>query len=380
MAYNVWNWMLKEWPRFTYNAEALEALEFQFSENSGTVFGVLKHLQEESKDDFLVEILSDEAIKTSEIEGEYLDRDSVQSSIKKNLGLAVEPRKIPPAEYGISEMMVDLYLNYNQTLTHEQLFLWHKMISNGRRDLTDIGRYRTHEDPMYVVSGRLDSPKVHFEAPPSKTVSAEMDKFVSWFNQEHQKFNKQNILPLAKAGIAHLYFVSIHPFEDGNGRIGRAIAEKSLAQSTLRPSLISLSSTIEANKKSYYTLLEKSNTTLEITDWLIYFANTILKAQENTLKRIDYLLQKTKFFDRYSSQLNERQIKVIKRLFEAGFDGFKGGLSANNYQTIAKASASTTTRDLQDLINKQILFKTGLLKSTRYFLNIEPFMSTNLNR
>lgn len=378
MAYNVWNWMLKEWPRFTYNAEALEALEYQFSENSGTVFGVLKHVQEESKDNFLVEILSDEAIKTSEIEGEYLDRDSVQSSIKKNLGLAVETRKIPPAEYGISEMMVDLYLNYNQTLTHEQLFLWHKMISNGRRDLTDIGRYRTHEDPMYVVSGRLDSPKVHFEAPPSKTVSVEMDKFVSWFNQEHQKFNKQNILPLAKAGIAHLWFVSIHPFEDGNGRIGRAIAEKSLAQSTLRPSLISLSSTIEANKKSYYTLLEKSNTTLEITDWLIYFANTILKAQENTLKRIDYLIEKTKFFDRYSSQLNERQFKVIKRLFEAGFDGFKGGLSANNYQTIAKASASTTTRDLQDLINKQILFKTGLLKSTRYFLNIEPFKSTNL--
>ena len=378
MAYNVWNWMLKEWPRFTYNAEALEALEYQFSENSGTVFGVLKHVQEESKDDFLVEILSDEAIKTSEIEGEYLDRDSVQSSIKKNLGLAVETRRFTPAEYGISEMMVDLYLNYNQTLTHEQLFLWHKMISNGRRDLTDIGRYRTHEDPMYVVSGRLDSPKVLFEAPPSKTVSAEMDKFVSWFNQEHQKFNKQNILPLAKAGIAHLYFVSIHPFEDGNGRIGRAIAEKSLAQSTLRPSLISLSSTIEANKKSYYTLLEKSNTTLEITDWLIYFANTILKAQENTLKRIDYLIEKTKFFDRYSSQLNERQIKVIKRLFEAGFDGFKGGLSANNYQTIAKASASTTTRDLQDLLNKQILFKTGLLKSTRYFLNIEPFKSNNL--
>jgi len=120
MAYNVWNWMLKEWPRFTYNAEALEPLEYQFSEHSGTIFGVFKHVKEESKDDFLVEILSDEAVKTSEIEGEYLDRDSVQSSIKKNLGLAVETRKIPPAEYGISEMMVDLYLNYNQTLTHEQ--------------------------------------------------------------------------------------------------------------------------------------------------------------------------------------------------------------------------------------------------------------------
>jgi Fic family protein len=379
MAYNVWNWMLKDWPQFSYDAKVLEMLEYQFSENSGTVFGVLKHVQEESKDNFLVEVLSDEAVKTSEIEGEYLNRDSVQSSIKKNLGLAVEKRKIPPAEYGISEMMVDLYLNYDKSLTHEQLFLWHKMISNGRRDLTDIGCYRSHEDPMQVVSGKLDLPKVHFEAPPSKKVQAEMEKFVSWFNQVHQKNKPQNILPLAKAGIAHLYFVSIHPFEDGNGRIGRAIAEMSIAQSTSRPSLISLSSTIDADKKNYYTLLEKSNTTLEITDWLVYFAKTILDAQEHTLKRIDFLIEKTKFFDRYSKQLNERQLRVIKRLFDAGHEGFKGGLSANNYQTIAKAPASTATRDLQDLLEKQILLKTGTLKGTRYFLKIEPFKTENLN-
>uniref|UniRef100_UPI003216DE90 Fic family protein n=1 Tax=uncultured Draconibacterium sp. TaxID=1573823 RepID=UPI003216DE90 len=376
MAYNVWNWMLKDWPQFSYDAKALEALEYQFSENSGTVFGVLKHVQEESKDNFLVEVLSDEAIKTSEIEGEYLNRDSVQSSIKKNLGLAIEKRKIPPAEFGISEMMVDLYLNYDKTLTHEQLFSWHKMITNGRRDIKDIGCYRTHEDPMQVVSGRLDLPKVHFEAPPSKIVPDEMEKFVSWFNQMHQKDVNQKLLPLAKAGIAHLYFVSIHPFEDGNGRIGRAIAEKSIAQSTLRPSLISLSSTIDANKKSYYAFLEKSNTTLEITDWLVYFSKTILEAQEHTLKRIDFLIEKTRFFDRFSFQLNERQLKVVKRLFDAGHKGFKGGLSANNYQTIAKTSASTATRDLQDLINKQILIKTGTLKSTRYFLNIEPLKSS----
>ncbi|WP_347839385.1 Fic family protein [uncultured Draconibacterium sp.] len=376
MAYNAWNWMLKDWPQFSYDAKALEALEYQFSENSGTVFGVLKHLREESKDNFLVEVLSDEAIKTSEIEGEYLNRESVQSSIKKNFGLAVEKRKIPPAEFGISEMMVDLYLNYDLTLTHEQLFSWHKMICNGRRDIKDIGCYRTHEDPMQLVSGRLDLPKVHFEAPPSKIVPDEMERFVSWFNQIHQKDVNQKLLPLTKAGIAHLYFVSIHPFEDGNGRIGRAIAEKSIAQSTLRPSLISLSSTIDANKKSYYAFLEKSNTTLEITDWLVYFSETILEAQEHTLKRIDFLIEKIRFFDRFSSQLNERQLKVVKRLFDAGHKGFKGGLSANNYQTIAKASASTATRDLQDLINKQILIKTGTLKSTRYFLKFEPLKSS----
>ena len=377
MAANVWNWMLKDWPQFSYDAKALEALEYQFTENSGTVFGVLKHVQEESQDNFLVEVLSDEAIKTSEIEGEYLNRDSVQSSIKKNLGLAVEKRKIPPAEYGISEMMVDLYLNYDKTLTHEQLFSWHKMITNGRRDIKDIGCYRTHEDPMQVVSGRLDLPKVHFEAPPSKIVPDEMERFIHWFNHTHQNDSNQKLRPLAKAGIAHLYFVCIHPFEDGNGRIGRAIAEKSIAQSTSRPSLISLSSTIDANKKSYYALLEKSNTTLEITDWLVYFSNTILDAQEYTLKRIDFLIEKARFFDRFASHLNERQLKVVKRLFDAGYKGFKGGLSANNYQTIAKASASTATRDLQDLIHKQILVKTGTLKSTRYFLNIEPVKSSN---
>lgn len=375
MAYKVWNWKLKEWPHFLFYRKALEALEYQFSEKSGTVLGVLKHILDDSKDDFLVEILSDEAVKTSEIEGEYINRDSVQSSIKRNLGLAYEKRKISPAEFGISEMMVDLYLNYNQPLTHNILFLWHKMITNGRRDLTDIGCYRTHEDPMQIVSGRLDLPKIHFEAPPSKIIPKEMERFVSWFNNVHQATENQIIFPLAKAGIAHLYFVCIHPFEDGNGRIGRAIAEKSIAQSLHRPSLISLATTIEANKKNYYTLLEKSNTTLEITEWLVYFARMVLDALEHTLNRIDFLVEKTKFFDRFSNQLNERQIKVVQRLFESGHEGFKGGLSAKNYMSISKSSASTATRDLQELIDKKILNKTGTLKSTRYFLNVKPFTS-----
>lgn len=373
MVYKTWNWLQKQWPHFSYDKEALNELEYKFSQNTGTVFGVLKHVNDASKDDLLVEILSDEAIKTSEIEGEVLNRASVQSSIKKNLGLTVDLRKIPPAEYGISEMMVDLYLNYNKPLTHNQLFQWHEMITNGRRDLTDIGCYRTHEDPMQVVSGRLDKPNVHFEAPPSKQIPKEMEQFITWFNAIHGENEKLNISPLAKAGMAHLYFVSIHPFEDGNGRIGRAIAEKSIALSTKQPSLISLSHMIEANKKNYYSSLENSNTTLEITKWLIYFGQTILDAQKDTLKRIDFLIEKTKFFDRFSSQINERQLKVVQRLFEAGYTGFKGGLSADNYKKIAKTSASTATRDLQDLIEKQILVKTGTLKSTRYSLNIKTY-------
>ncbi len=373
MAYKTWNWLLKKWPQFTYDKEALGELEFQFSQNTGTALGVLKHILKESKDDLLVEILSTEALKTSEIEGEILNRESVQSSIKRNLGLVTDKRKVPPAEYGISEMMVDLYLNYNKPLSHELLFEWHKMITNGRRDLTDIGRYRTHENPMQVVSGRLDKPRVHFEAPPSKQVPEEMEQFIKWFNTVHNNESKSEILPLVKAGIAHLYFVSIHPFEDGNGRIGRAIAEKSIALSTNQPTLISLSHTIEANKKNYYASLEKHNTVLEITNWLVYFGQTILDAQQYTLMQIDFLIEKTKFFDHFSAQLNERQLIVIKRLFEAGYTGFKGGLSANNYLRIARTSASTATRDLKDLVEKQIFIKTGKLKSSRYSLNIKSF-------
>ncbi|MGY0407564.1 MAG: Fic family protein, partial [Polaribacter sp.] len=267
MSYKVWNWLLKNWPHFSYDKNILEKLELQFSQNIGTVFGAIKHIEDVSKDDLLVEILSIEALKTSEIEGEILNRESVQSSIKKNLGLAVKNRKVAPAESGISEMMVDLYHNYEKPLTHSLLFEWHKMITNGRRDLTDIGRYRTYEDPMQVVSSRLDKPTVHFEAPPSNKMQEEMEQFINWFNEMHHSDNN-NMLPLVRAGITHLYFVCIHPFEDGDGRVARALAEKSIALSIGQPTLISLSHTIETHKKAYYNSLETNNVTLEVTDWL----------------------------------------------------------------------------------------------------------------
>lgn len=331
----------------------------------------MKHINQNSKNDILIDILCDEAVKTSKIEGEYLNRLSIQSSIKKNLGLSVEQQKATPAEFGISEMMVDLYLNFHLPLSPDTLFNWHKMITNGRRDLTDIGRYRTHKDAMQVVSERLDKPIVHFEAPPSEVVNKEMEQFINWFNAVHEPLNNTTLLPLVKSGIAHLYFVCIHPFEDGNGRIARAIAEKSLALSTNKPALISLSNTIEANKKTYYKSLEDNNKTLEITDWLVYFAQTILEAQQYTLKRIDFIIEKAKFFDHFSLQINARQMKVIQRLFDAGHSGFIGGLSAENYIRIAKTSASTATRDLTDLVKKGIFIKTGQLKGTRYALNLK---------
>lgn len=379
MIFKMWNWKLKGWPHFTFDKKALQELEYQFSENKGNVIGVLKHINEGDKEDLLVNILSNEALKTSEIEGAYLNRDSVQSSIKKNLGFKIDQRKIPPAEYGISEMMVDLYLNYDNPISDQLLFSWHEMVNNGRRDLKDIGRYRTHKDAMQVVSGRLDRPKVHFEAPPSNIIEKEMEEFILWFNKVHNPDDKLNVLPLAKAGIAHLYFVCIHPFEDGNGRIGRAISEKSLALSIQQPTLISLSHTIESNKKQYYQFLESYNKTLDITGWLVYFSQTILDAQKNTLDLIDFTIEKAKIYDLFSARMNERQAKVVRRLFEAGTSGFKGGLSADNYMKIAKTSASTATRDLKHLVDEKLLIKVGNLKSTRYLLNIKSNWNQNFN-
>ena len=162
----------------------------------------------------------------------------------------------------------------------------------------------------------------------------------------------------------------IHPFEDGNGRIGRALAEKSLAQNLGQPSLIALAYTIERKRKDYYAALERNNKELEITDWMKYFANTIIEAQTNTIKRVDFYVAKAKFYEKFRGQLNERQDKVIARMFREGIDGFKGGLSAENYISISRTSRATATRDLQDLVEKGALTKTGELRHTRYFQSI----------
>jgi Fic family protein len=225
---------------------------------------------------------------------------------------------------------------------------------------------------MQVVSGPIHKRKVHFEAPPSSHVPDAMKQFVKWFN-DTAPGGKTPLSPLTRAGIAHLYFVCIHPFEDGNGRIGRALAEKSLAQNFGQPSLVALAYTIERKRNDYYASLERNNKETEITDWLKYFANTILEAQNNTIRRVDFYVVKAKFYEKHRGALNERQEKVIARIFREGIDGFKGGLSAENYISITGTSRATATRDLQSLIEKGALTKTGELRHTRYHLNLaEP--------
>ena len=290
-----WNWQQNDWPNFHYDSSALIEMESLFLRQSGMLQGALKHIGENDKLHLTVDLMSTEAINTSEIEGEILNRDSVQSSIRRNFGLDTDNRRIPPAEQGIAEMMVDLYQAFDEPLSHSKLFTWHKMLTNGRRDLVDIGRYRTHTDAMQVVSGVVYDRKVHFEAPPSADMQAEMSQFIDWFNGCTP--SAVNPLPdLTRAGIAHLYFVCVHPFEDGNGRIGRAISEMALSQSLGQPTLLALSYTIQRAKKDYYNNLETNNKELEITDWLLYFSKTVLDAQIYSQQLIDFLIVKMRLY------------------------------------------------------------------------------------
>lgn len=360
-----WVWQDKNWPNFKFDEHAIGQLEQNFIENSGYLLGAFKHISRLDQEQMTLELVTDEAIETSAIEGEILDRHSVQESLRRNFGLAYEKRKIPASEQGIAYIMSDVYNNFSKPLTHELLQTWHMHLTSHRIDLNTIGSYRMHEDPMQIVSGAGNKIKIHYEAPPSSIILREMDKYINWYN-----INK-TLSPLMKAGIAHLYFELIHPFEDGNGRIGRAIAEKSIAEYFNRPLLLSISKIIQQNKKQYYTELAACNHNLTITNWLIYFANTLIAAQQYSKKYIHFLIAKTKLYDRLQGKLNPRQEKVIARLFKAGLEGFKGGLSAENYISITDTTRSTATRDLQDLVQKGVLYKSGELKSTRYFLLLQ---------
>jgi Fic family protein len=364
-----WNWQSPKWPNFTYDSKALEPSERDFLLRAGEFVGAFRHVNSQDQDTLKIELISDEALKTSQIEGEVLNRDSVQSSLKQQFGLGQDDRAVPPAERGIAEMMVDLYKNFDTPLTHETMFAWRKMLMSGERSINVIGGYRTHPKPMQVLSNIAHEPKVHFEAPPSSKMKAEMNSFVKWFNETTPK-GPHPLPPLTRAGIAHLYFVSIHPFEDGNGRIGRAIAEKSLAQNLGHPTLIALAYTIERARKAYYDALERNNKDIEITDWLVYFGNTVLDAQRNTIERVDFYVAKAKFYEKFRGAFNDRQDKVIARMFREGIDGFKGGLSAENYITISKTSRATATRDLHELVETGALRKSGELRHTRYHLNL----------
>jgi Fic family protein len=364
-----WNWQQSDWPKFSWDPSRLRKAEEHFLVGTGMFAGTVKHLSAPDQEQLTIEAISVEAVTTSEIEGEILDRTSVQSSIRRQFGLATDTRRVPVAEQGISEMMVNLYRSFAEPLSDDMLFSWHGMLFKDSGGLKDVGRFRTGKEAMEVVSGPLHAPTVHFEAPPSSRVPREMARFVAWFNRTAPAGDSPTPA-LTRAGIAHLYFESIHPFEDGNGRIGRAIAEKALAQCFGHPTLIALAATILSRRKTYYAALEAANKGNEATVWLSWFAGIVIEAQRRTTARVEFLIEKTRLLDRLRDQLNARQEKALLRMLREGPEGFKGGLSAGNYSTITGGSPATATRDLADLVEKGALLRSGERRHARYHIAI----------
>lgn len=366
-----YNWEHGDWPNFTYSLTKAEKNIVAFIEMVGDTSGMLKAIPEDIKTEALIDLMVAEAIKTSEIEGEFFSRTDVMSSIKNNLGFTkdVVTIKDKNAE-GIGKLMVDVRNTFSKKLDKKKLFEWHTMLMGDNKKVK-IGAWRTHEEPMQVVSGVSGKIKVHFEAPPSKSIPKEMDRFIKWFNETAPGAKQEINKPALRAAIAHLYFESLHPFEDGNGRVGRAIAEKVLSQGIGRPVMLSLSRTIEASKKEYYKALENGQRKNEITEWINYFIQTVLDAQIETGEQINFTLKKVQFFDRFKNQLNDRQLKVINKMLAEGNRGFKGGMNASKYVGITKVSKATATRDLQYLLENKIFETTGPSgRSTSYNLVI----------
>jgi Fic family protein len=345
-------------------------MERRFLKGAGVIVGALHHVDADARRGLTLNLMSEETVESSAIEGEILDRASVQSSLARHLGFSTDRPRVRQAEAGAAELMADLYIRYAVPLDHDVLFDWHAMLMNGRRDIANIGCYRTHADAMQIVSGPLHQPRIHFEAPPSDRVRAEMETFIDWFNASAPG-GQIPLGAIVRAGVAHLWFESIHPFEDGNGRIGRAIAEKALAQALDVPMLTALAKLIHQYRKDYYAALHRASLSLEIDDWLAWFGDTVLQAQDRTLAEVRFLIAKTRLFDRLSGEINQRQEKALLRMFEEGLDGFKGGLSAKNYQTITDAAPATTTRDLTRLVELGALHRTGEHRHARYHLTIE---------
>lgn len=362
-----WSWQLADWPEFQYLPSALAARETAFLKTGGVVIGTTRHLVEDERQDLIIELISTEALKTSEIEGELLDRASVQSSLRRQFGLQTDSRRIEPAERGIAEMLATVYRDMAAPLSDAMLFAWHRMLMRSRTDLRRVGGYRDHPEPMQILSGPIHRPRVHFEAPPSERIASEMHRFCDWFNATAPD-GLAPLPALTRAGLAHLRFEIIHPFEDGNGRIGRAIAEKVLAQSMGQPTLIALSLILQKRRSEYYRALERACTSLDVSEWLDWFSDRVLEAQTHTFAWLDFLIAKTRLFDRLRGQLNRRQEKALLRVMREGPGGFEGGLSAAKYVSITGASPATARRDLAELVTLGALVRSGERRGTRYRL------------
>lgn len=360
-------WQQPEWPHWHYDAKRLMPLLAQVHHAQGRLHERLQSLGLDQQGQANLRVLTEDVVKTSEIEGESLNRESVRSSIARRLG--VDIGALMPADRhvdGVVDMVLDATGNHQAPLTVQRLFAWHSgMFSAGQSGLRKIriGAWRDDaQGPMQVVSGPMHRPKVHFEAPPAHLLDAEVKKFLRWFTVDQQDD------PLIKAGLAHLWFVTIHPFDDGNGRVARAVGDMALAHaehSTHR--FYSLSAQIQRERKDYYALLELTQKgDLEVTAWLVWFLECLLRAVQGSDETLSAVLNKASFWKRWASTaMNERQIKLLNRLL----DGFDGKLTSSKWASIAKCSQDTAYRDIKDLVEKGVLKQSEASgRSTSYFI------------
>ncbi len=357
----------EEWPDFIWDIETLSNLLADVRNTQGKLTGKMEALGFNLQNEAFLETLTADVLKSNEIEGIVLDKQAVRSSIAHRLG--IDAGDLPPSDRnieGIVDVMFDATGNFEEPLTKERLFGWHyAMFPMGRSGMYEItvGSWRNDSTgPMQVVSGAMDKEKVHYEAPPAELIDNETTVFLNWFN------NKADIDPVLKAGIAHLWFVTLHPFEDGNGRITRAITDMLLARSDGLPRrFYSMSSQIQKQRKSYYEILERTQKgKLDITEWINWFLNTLRKAIMNSEDTLALITRKHRFWNTYGTRIkNERQKRLLNKLLE----GFTGNLTTSRWAKIAKCSQDTALRDIQDLIDKEILVQSSSGgRSTKYKL------------
>lgn len=350
-----YNWQHEDWPNFTYTiSDDLQNLIYRYGLLASRLSGKLSQTINETKNDAVIDLMVSEAIKTSAIEGEHFDDADVRSSIRSQLGLSTNPKRIKDEKAeSLAKLMIDARQTFHAPLSEQMLFEWHKLIISDpfAQKRMPVGQWRT--EIVQIVSGAIGAERIHFEAPPPESVPKEMTAFIAWFNTTNPTNGSTKISGPLRSALAHLYFESIHPFADGNGRIGRTLSEKALSQDLGSPVLLSLSNTIHAKRKKYYQELSFASTDgMDVTQWITYFVDVICLAQSDAEQKITHVLYKTNFFDKYDATFNDRQRKVIKKMFDAGPSGFKGGISARKYMTITGCSKATATRDLSDLLHK----------------------------
>lgn len=351
-------WERKNWPDFEWQNDKLIDLLGKARLAQGKLLSKVNALGMDMGEESRAEILVEETIKTAAIEGQKLEEEAVRSSVARRLGLpAGGVKKEDRNAEGMIDVIMDATVNYKRPLTAKRLKSWQAALFptgySGLRKI-HVGKWRGKE-PMQVISGPIGREKIHFEAPPYKKIDKEMKSFINWWENKSTKIDG-----LMRAGIGHFYFVSIHPFEDGNGRIARALTDMALAQDeAMAKRYYSLSSRIMKERESYYNILEKNQKgTLDITGWLEWFLLCYLRALEDSEKAISKVLKKAEFWRIHAqTELNKNQRKAINRLLEAEPEGFEGGLTTRKYVSMTRTSRATAYRDISDMVEKNIIVR-----------------------